>query len=436
MKPLLTNVPVRMRILGVLVALSFVNYLLRNNMSVAIESIQQEFHFSEQDVGWILGGFNFSYAVFQIPGGLFGEWLGPRRSLAIITAAWGVLTLLTGCVPHIMVASSGGALVALVVVRFLLGVSNAPMYPILAATVANWFPVGKWAFPNAVSSSALALGQAAIGPVVTALVLNFGWRASFFWLAPTGLLAALWWWWYARDTPRDHAAVLPAELAHIEAKRAPEPDKAQSAKAWRKVLVQRDVLLLAASYFCMNYVFYMFSQWLFLYLVKERHFTLLESGWLYALPFIAGAVLATVGGLSCDWACKRFGPRWGCRLPGAVGMLMVAILLLAGVYAPNPYVAVGLLSLCFGFTQFTEGSFWQAATFLAGPHTAAATGVMNTGGNLPGFLAPLIGYMLDRFGWVPTLASGSLFALMSVVLWLMIRADVPVTTSDGAPQTA
>ena len=65
------------------------------------------------------------------------------------------------------------------------------------------------------------------------------------------------------------------------------------------------------------------------------------------------------------------------------GLLLVAVLLLAGVYAPNPYVAVALLSLCFGFTQFTEGAFWSASTYVAGPHTSAATGVLNTGGNLP-----------------------------------------------------
>jgi MFS transporter, ACS family, glucarate transporter len=420
-----SRVPVRVRILALLFVLSFVNYLLRNNMSVAIESIQEEFHFSSQDVGWILGGFNFSYAIFQIPGGLFGEWLGPRRSLAIITAAWGLLTLLTGCVPHIMGASAGGAMIALVAVRFLLGVSNAPMYPITAATFANWFPVGRWAFPNAVLSSGLTLGQATIGPLVTVLIVHFGWRASFLWLAPSGLLAAAWWWWYGRDTPHEHRAVGSAELALIDANRPPADTAEHQRRAWRRVLSQRDVLLLAASYFCMNYVFYMFAQWLFLYLVKERGFTVLEGGWLYALPFIAGAVLATVGGLTCDWTCKRFGPRWGCRLPGALGMLLVAALLLAGASAPNPYVAVGLLSLCFGFTQFTEGSFWQASTFVAGPHTAAATGVMNTGGNLAGFLAPLIGFMLDRFGWLPTLASGSLFALLSVVLWLMVRVVEP-----------
>ena len=434
MKAFMPRVPIRVRILALIFALSFVNYLLRNNMSVAIESIQREFHFSEQDVGWILGSFNFSYAVFQIPGGLFGDWLGPRRGLTIIALGWGLLTLLTGFVPHVMAASASGALIALVGVRFLLGVSNAPTYPIVAGTFANWFPVGNWAFPNAVSSSGLALGQAAIGPLVTVLIVHFGWRASFIWLSPLGFLAAAWWWWYARDTPREHRAVEAAELRLIDANRATPDESQHLAQAWRKVLGQRDVLLLAANYFCMNYVFYMFSQWLFLYLVNERGFTVLEGGWLYALPFLTGAVLATVGGLTCDWTCKRLGPRWGCRLPGAVGMFLVAVLLIAGASAPNPYVAVGLLSLCFGFTQFTEGSYWQACTFVAGPHTAAATGVMNTGGNLPGFLAPLVGFMLDRFGWMPTLLSGSIFALISVVLWLVVRIVEPSDALPAAPK--
>ena len=70
--------PVRFRILVVLCALSFVNYLLRNNLSVAIPSIRQEFNFSSAELGWILGSFNFTYALFQIPGGIFGE-LGDCR---------------------------------------------------------------------------------------------------------------------------------------------------------------------------------------------------------------------------------------------------------------------------------------------------------------------------------------------------------------------
>ncbi len=161
----------------------------------------------------------------------------------------------------------------------------------------------------------------------------------------------------------------------------------------------------------MNYVFYMFAQWLFTYLVEEREFSLLESGLLYALPFATGAALAAAGGLTCDALCRRIGPRWGCRLPAMTGLVLVAVFLLAGAYAVNPYAAVVMLSLCFGFTQFTEGSFWSATTYVAGPYTATATGVLNTGGNAAGFLAPVVGLLVDRLGWIATLASGSAFAI-------------------------
>ena len=58
--------------------------------------------------------------------------------------------------------------------------------------------------------------------------------------------------------------------------------------------------------------------------------------------------------------------------------------------------AVALLALCFAFTQFSDAAYWSAATFAGRRHTSAAAGVMNTGGSLPGLLAPLIGWMIDR----------------------------------------
>jgi ACS family glucarate transporter-like MFS transporter len=385
-------------------------------------SIREEFGFSNTELGWILGSFNFAYALFQIPGGIFGEVYGPRRALAIIAVSWGVLTLLTGFAPELMAASATGAMVSLIAVRFLMGVSNAPIFPVYAGTVANWFPAGHWAFPNAVGNVGLTLGQAALGPLVTLLIVKFGWRESFYALAPLGILAGAWWYWYGRDTPSEHRAVSKAEVELIAAGRLPQAEARERRGEWRKVLLQKDVLLLACSYFCMNYVFYMFANWLFIYLVEARGFSLLESGWLYALPFVTGAVLAAVGGVVCDALCRRIGPRWGCRLPAMSGLILVAVFLIAGAYSINAYVAVTLLSLCFGFTQFTEGAFWAASTYAAGPHTATATGVMNTGGNAAGFLAPVMGLMVDQLGWLATLASGSIFALIAAALWLFIGA--------------
>ena len=89
-----------------------------------------------------------------------------------------------------------------------------------------------------------------------------------------------------------------------------------------------------------------------------------------------------------------------------------------------------MLSLCFGFTQFTEGAFWSATTYSAGPYTSAATGVLNTGGNLPGFLAPLVGLMVDQLGWISTLASGSIFALAGALLWLFVRLQPGPAAAD------
>jgi hypothetical protein len=115
-----------------------------------------------------------------------------------------------------------------------------------------------------------------------------------------------------------------------------------------------------------------------------------------------------------------------------MGLTLVAALLLAGSQAANPYVAVGLLSLCFGFTQFTEGAFGAGASYTGGPHAATAYGVVNTGGNAAGFLAPVVGLMVDQAGWLWTLASGSAFALTGAGLWLFIDVERRPAHGKGA----
>jgi predicted MFS family arabinose efflux permease len=150
---------------------------------------------------------------------------------------------------------------------------------------------------------------------------------------------------------------------------------------------------------------------------------MLESGLLYVLPFATGAVLALAGGYICDLLCRRLGARSGCRLTAMTGLVLVAAFMMAGAFANDPYVAVGLLALCFGFTQFTDGAFWAATTYAAGPHTASATGMLNFGGNAAGFLAPVVGLLVDRAGWIATIASGSAFALVGAGLWLFVRVQ-------------
>ena len=99
---MLRGMPVRWRILVVLAVVAFANYFLRNALSYAAPSIRDEFHFTSTELGWILGAFNVTYTFLQVPGGIFGQKLGPRLALGSITITWGVLTWLTGFVPALM----------------------------------------------------------------------------------------------------------------------------------------------------------------------------------------------------------------------------------------------------------------------------------------------------------------------------------------------
>jgi ACS family glucarate transporter-like MFS transporter len=413
---------VRWNVLAVLVALSFVAYVLRMNMSVAGESMMGELGMSQVELGMVLAAFAWAYALCQFPGGVFGDVFGPRRTLAWIAVAWGVANLAVGFVPGTERLGTGVLFGILIVLRFAMGAVQAPLFPTMAGAIRNWFPPGGWAFPTGLTSSGLTLGAAATGPLIAWLAVTVGWRLSFVVTAPLAFGSAILWWWYARDFPTEHPAVEDEELAYIRAGRVSPAEEEPG--AWKRVLRNRNVLLLTLSYFSMNYVFYIFFNWFFVYLVQVRGFAALEGGFVATVPWLVGAVGAAVGGAWCDALSRSRGLRLGCRIPALICLPIVAVLLWAGAAATNAALAVVLLSLCFGFTQLTEGAYWAAVTGVAGRHTAAAAGILNTGGNaVGGFGAITVPLVAQHFGWVAALSTGSVMAAIATVLWLFVRAD-------------
>ena len=415
---------IRWRIFTLAIIASFVAYVLRSNMSIAGDALRKDLGFSLSELGLILAANAWAYAIFQFPGGVFSDHVGPRKALTVIMVIWGVITILTGLIPDTGVLPVSAALLLLIVLRFMYGMAMAPVYPITAGVIFRWFPSSSWALPNGLSSTGLTLGAAATAPAIAWAAQNYGWRNSFLLAAPLAFITAAVWWWYGRDTPGQHPAVTPVELELIKAGRGADIEIPPEPGAWKKVLRNRNILLLTGAYFCMCYTFYIFFNWFYIYLVDVRGFKALEGGFLAAAPWITGAITATLGGALCDHLCVRIGPRWGCRLPAVVGLSLVSVLLVGGAMADNPYTAVVLLSLCFGCTQLTEGAFWYAAISVAGRNSASACGIMNTGGNAVGGVgALLIPVIAEHVGWIPALASGSVFAVTGVVLWLFIRAD-------------
>lgn len=421
---------VRWYILALLFAASFVAYLLRSNMSIAGERIMAESGMTQVQFGWVLAAFAWGYALFQFAGGVLGDRIGGRRALTLIAILWGVLTLAVGLVPA---TSPMSLLIILIVLRFLLGAANAPLYPVTSGgTTCNWFPVAGWALPNGLTNAGLTLGSAAAGPLIAWLVVQLGWRLSFMVTAPLAFLLAAVWWWYARDTPAEHEDVHQDELTLIDSGRSTTDCGAIEPGAWKAVLRNRNVLLLTLSYFCSNYVFYFFFNWLFIYLVDSRQMKALDGGLYASLPWIIGAVGAAVGGYLCDALCRSRGMTVGCRWPAMAGLAIAAVMIVAASQAAAPAMAVAFLSICLFGQQLTEGAFWAATISVSGRQASAACGVLNTGGNVVGGVgALLVPFVVQQLGWPAALSSASIFAVVAALLWLLVDA----TPAIGATAT-
>jgi ACS family glucarate transporter-like MFS transporter len=391
-----------------------------------------DLNISEQQLGYILAAFTAGYTIFQFPGGLMGDSLGPRKALTICMLLWGVLTLLTSAIPGGATTSVTTTLVLLIIVRFLVGAAHAPIFPLTGGVVERWFPAGNWALPNGLSSTGLTLGTAATAPVLAWMLGAYGWRVSFILLTPLAFIVAALWWWYARDHVAEHPATNDAEVALVRSDHPQSMPGDDSEPSWLRVLKNRNVLLLMLAYACMNYVFYQMFNWVFYYLVTVRGFDPQTAGFLTSVQWVAAAVGATLGGVICDSACRRFGIRRGCAWPAIVGVVLSGAFFFGGAVSGNTTVVVACLASSFFFNQLTEGAFWAAGISIGGCHAAAACGVMNTGGNAMGIVnSLLVPFTASSFGWTAAMVTSTFFAFASAVLWMFIRADKTIEGHVG-----
>jgi MFS transporter, ACS family, glucarate transporter len=413
---------VRRVVLSLLFAFAFTGYVQRTGVAVAAQRMMPELGLTQVQVGWLFTAFLFTYSAFQLPAALAGQWFGARRTLTAIGLATVLASVMTAGAPAVAAGSS--LFVALIVARSLLGLAQSALFPVAAGTVRSWFPFGRWASAQGLLVTGLWFGAAATPPLIAWLMQNHGWRAALIITSVPSLLLVAVWHVYGRDRPAEHARVTPAELDEL----APNPPGAEAAPVTMqrvlRVLGDPQILRITASYFIMNYVFYLVTFWSFLYLVQERRMTELESGWLASLPFVVAGVAAATGGRLADHLRARFGDRVGMRILPLLALPASALFLYLTVSSASPYWAVAALCLGFGCVEITEGSFWGATMRLAPADTMAATAVLNTGGNLGGVVAtPIIAALSAYSGWTVVFATGAALSLTAAALWFTIDAS-------------
>jgi ACS family glucarate transporter-like MFS transporter len=423
---------IRWRIFSFLFGFGLLAYVQQKTITVAAERIMPELSISQLQISLLEWAFVVGYAICQMPGGIIGQRLGARRTFVIIGITAFVATIALPIAPNFF--GGAGLFAALFGVQLLLGCSQGAIFPVSAGVFEAWFPPNRWAFVQGLQTMGLGLGAALTPPLIVNLMQHFGWQRALLYASLLAPIPIALWAWYGRNTPREHASVSEAELREIG--NQPQAHASISIKQLWALLRDRNVLLLFFSYMCMNYTFYLLSNWVFLYLIQERHFSSLESGWLSMAPPLAAGFGAGIGGMVTGMLTQRFGNRWGYRILPLIAMSAAAVLLSLAVNASDPYVALTALALCFGAVELTEGAFWGAGMTVGRGDTMAVCGFMNTGGNLGGIIGiPIVGYLSGHHAWNSAFFIGIGFAVLSAVSWFGIRvaSEVEATATPLVP---
>ncbi len=391
-------------------AFSLMAYVLRMNISVASPFMMTELQLDKVQMGRVFSAFMLGYALFQVPWGVSGDRLGPGRILGWAAIAWTVATVLTGLLPGWLVPAGMASLVMLIVLRFLLGASQAAAYPVAARAIVSWMPPTSRATSFSALIVAMAFGSAFTPPMVSWAMENFGWRVSFYVCALLALALTVAWYRSAGsrlDTIGDAAAV-----------------GTGPAQAWWAPLKDRRVSLLSLSYFFNSYVLFMFVFWLYLFLVEQRQMSIMSSGFYTSIPFVLAMFFAPAAGIICDRLSIKYGPTLGRRIVAMTALVHSSIFLVLGVDVADQTLAVAGLSLAVAFLLCTEVAYWSASMDLGGANSGTVGGIMNMAGNLGGVVSTaLVPILIKHWGWPFAFQSAAALGLVAAALWLLVRME-------------
>jgi MFS family permease len=395
-------------ILGLLCVMYFITYIDRINISSAASSIQDEFGFSNTQLGVIFSMFGYPYLVFQIVGGWFGDRFGARKTLFWCGMVWGVATILTGLI---------GGFVSLLLARLLVGAGEGATLPTATRAMQNWTTPASRGFAQGLAHSFARLGTAVTPPLVALLMQYWGWRGSFFTLGTLSLLWVIVWVAYFRNDPKDHPGITQNDLDSL----TPRLFGQRAEVPWAGLI--RRMWPVTLTYFCYGWCLWLYLTWLPLFFKKNYGLNIGRSALFTFGVYIAGVVGDTAGGMLSDAILRRTGnvrlARLGITIFGFVGAL-------ASLFPILFVHDITLVALClssgFFFAELVIGPMWAVPMDIAPRYAGTAAGLLNSGSALAAIVSPLVaGYVIDQtHNWyLPFLMSMGLLLLGAFTALLM-----------------
>ena len=421
----------RRRLIPFLVLLYVVAFLDRVNVNFAALAMTRDLGFGPRDFGLGAGIFFLGYFLFEIPGTMIVERSGARRWISRIMVSWGAVAMLMAAVRT--PAQFYG-------LRFLLGLAEAGFFPGIIVYLTHWFPSSERAKALGLFTAAIPVSNMLGGPL-SGLILGVDWAglAGWRWLfllegAPAVVLGVVT-FFVLTDRPAD-ARWLPAdEKAWLIARLADEARSRQQSGPHRfgKALADGRVWLLALAFFLIVVPTYGFQLWIPQIVSKVSHLSSFGVALVIDVGYLLGLPSLLFFGWSSDRTRER---RWHAILP--MLLLAAGLMVTAGLEQRFPLVILGLVIAGAGLNAHLPAFWALPPQFLAGEAAAGSVGLINSIGNLGGFVGPtLVGALKEgRTSYAPGLLALAGFAVAAAATIRLVRAAPrPLVERDppGAP---
>jgi sugar phosphate permease len=404
--------------LALLVTAGVVNYVDRATLAVANPMIREDLGLSIPDMGLLLSAFLWAYAFAQLPAGALADRLGPRLTLTLGLTCWSLGQMLGGAVTSFWQFVSA---------RIVLGVGEAPHFPTCARVSRDWFNIRQRGTATGIWNCASSLGTFIALPLLTFLMVSFGWRAMFVIMGAAGLALAAIVYLVFRN-PRD-TDLTPGERAFLEEGDAPNASRPVTWSAWRRLFGFRTSWGMIVGYFGCIYMTWLYTAWLPSYLEIERHFTLQKTGLVGSIPFAFGVLGGILGGRVVDMLVRRgVDPIRSRKIPMAASLVATAAFTVVAALTPSDTLAIACISASLFLVYLSSSAAWAMASVAAPANCTASLGAMqNFGGYIGGALAPTVtGFIVGGTGhFSMAFITGAAIALVAALgYWTLIQEPI------------
>lgn len=406
-------------ILGWLLLAGVLNYMDRTSVSIAAPHMIEDLGLTMTDIGLMGAVFSWTYAFCQLPAGYLIDKIGPRRMYFISMGLWSVATALM---------AFGQSLSHFLTFRFLLGIGESPNSPNSSKIATQWFPREERGQAAGIWDSGSKWGSAIAPPVLTLLTLAFGWRAMFLIIGLAGVVLAAAFWAFYRS-PETSKRLSEEEYRYILAGRDDE-ETAGVKLPWIRFFAYPQTWGMMLGFFSSIWIWNIFITFLPLFLQDTLGVSIVATGWVAAVPYLAAALGAIFAGRVTVVLARKYGMT-SMRSKKTIlvaGCIALGVLLCIVPFVHNLGLALVVLSLALAVVAAIQSQSWALSSdVVPDSHAARFGGIMNFGGYFGGALAPIAtGVIVDSTGsyTLSFLVAGVIAALGGLCYAFLVRRPV------------